>query len=147
MIVTSNKPLSVRARPHRRRSLPLQASPSDENLNRATYTTVAHFSTGLDSPCSRGIRSGVDSPGNANWAEFCDPQLDAQINSALAAQSNNSPDAAALWAQADRTATDQAPAVPLNIPSNSYLVSARVGNSQFSLTAPFGVLLDQLWVR
>ena len=88
-----------------------------------------------------------DSPGNANTAEFCDPRLDAQINSALAAQSNNSPDAAALWAQADRTATDQAPAIPINIPSNSHLVSARVGNSQFSLTAPFGVLLDQLWVR
>ena len=88
-----------------------------------------------------------DSPGNANTAEFCDPRLDAQINSALAAQSNNSPDAAALWSQADRTATDQAPAITLNIPSNSHLVSARVGNSQFSLTAPFGVLLDQLWVR
>ncbi len=88
-----------------------------------------------------------DSPGNANWAEFCDPQLDAQINSALAAESNNSPDAAALWAQADRTATDQAPAVPLTIPSNSYLVSQRVGNYQYSLTAPFGIPVDQLWVR
>jgi len=88
-----------------------------------------------------------DSPGNANTAEFCDPRLDRQIKSARTAESNNSPDAAALWALADRTATDQAPAVPLNIPSHSYLVSARVGNSQFSLTAPFGVLLDQLWVR
>ncbi len=88
-----------------------------------------------------------DARENANSAEFCDPQLDAQINSALAAESNNSPDAAALWAQADRTATDQAPAVPLNIPSNIYLVSARVGNYQYSLTAPFGVPVDQLWVR
>jgi peptide/nickel transport system substrate-binding protein len=88
-----------------------------------------------------------DSPGNANTAEFCDPQLDAQINRALAAESNNSPDAAALWAQADQTATDQAPAIPLTIPSNSYLVSARIGNYQYSLTAPFGVPVDQLWVR
>jgi YVTN family beta-propeller protein len=88
-----------------------------------------------------------DSPGNANTAEFCDPQLDAQINNALAAQNNNSPHAAALWAQADQTATDQAPAIPLNIPSNVYLVSARIGNYQYSLTAGFGVLPDQLWVR
>jgi YVTN family beta-propeller protein len=85
-----------------------------------------------------------DSPGNGNWAEFCDPQLDAQINSTLAAESNNSPDAAALAAQADRTATDQAPAVPLNIPSNFTLVSARVGNYQNSLTSS---MYDQLWVR
>jgi YVTN family beta-propeller protein len=88
-----------------------------------------------------------DSPENANASEFCDPQLDAQINRALAAESNNSPDAGALWAQADRTATDQAPAIPLNIPSTTYLVSARVGNFQYSLTAGLGVLFDQLWVR
>ena len=88
-----------------------------------------------------------DSPGNANWAEFCDPQLDAQINRALAAESNNSPHAAALWAQADQTATDQAPAVPLNTPSNISLVSARVGNYQYSLTESLGVPVDQLWVR
>jgi len=88
-----------------------------------------------------------DSPGNANTAEFCDPQLDAQINSALAAESNNSPDAAALWAQADRTATDQAPAIPLTIPSNISLVSARVGNYQDSVPSGFEVPVDQLWVR
>jgi peptide/nickel transport system substrate-binding protein len=88
-----------------------------------------------------------DSPENANASEFCDPQLDAQINRALSAESNNSPDAAARWAQADQTATDQAPAIPLNIPSTTYLVSARVGNYQYSLTAGYGVLLDQLWVR
>ena len=46
-----------------------------------------------------------------------------------------------------QTATDQAPAIPLNIPSNTYLVSARVGNFQYSLTAPYGVPVDQLWVR
>ncbi len=88
-----------------------------------------------------------DSPGNANAAGFCDPQLDTQINRALAAESDNSLDAAALWAHADQTATDQAPAVPLTIPSTSFLVSARVGNYQYSITQGAGVLLDQLWVR
>jgi peptide/nickel transport system substrate-binding protein len=85
------------------------------------------------------------SPGNSNWSEFCDRRLDAQINSALAAESNNSPNTAALWAQADRTATDQAPAVPLSTNADIHLVSARVGNYQYSFQQ--GVLIDQLWVR
>ena len=82
---------------------------------------------------------------NENLAEFCDPRLDAQINRALAAASNNSPDAAALWAQADRTVTNQAPVVPLTTPSETDFVSARVGDYQYSFQQ--GVLLDQLWVR
>jgi YVTN family beta-propeller protein len=88
-----------------------------------------------------------DWPGNANASEFCDPRLDAQINSALAAESNNSPDTAARWAQADRTVTDQAPVVPLTVPSEVYLVSGRVGNYQSSITQGTSVLLDQIWVR
>jgi peptide/nickel transport system substrate-binding protein len=86
-----------------------------------------------------------NSTGNANWTEFCDPGLDAQIQRALAAESNNAPDTAALWAQADQTATDQAPAVPLTTYTQLDLVSARVGNYQYSL--PSGVLIDQLWVH
>jgi ABC-type transport system substrate-binding protein len=86
-----------------------------------------------------------DSPGNPNWSEFCDHTIDAQINSALAAESNNSPDTAARWARADRTATDQAPAVALTTTNDIHVVSARVGNYQYSL--PLGVLRDQLWVR
>jgi peptide/nickel transport system substrate-binding protein len=85
------------------------------------------------------------SPGNPNWSEFCDQRLDGQINSALAAENNNSPQTAARWAQADRTATDQAPAVPLVTATDIHLVSARVGNYQYSFQ--LGVLLDQLWVR
>jgi peptide/nickel transport system substrate-binding protein len=86
-----------------------------------------------------------DSAGNPNWSEFCDRKLDAQINNALAAESSNAPDTAALWAQADRTATDQAPAVPLVTTSFIQLVSTRVGNYQYSFQQ--GVLLDQLWLR
>jgi YVTN family beta-propeller protein len=86
-----------------------------------------------------------DSTGNANLAEFCDPALDAQIQRALAAESSNAPDTAALWAQADRTATDQAPAVPLTTSSDVHLVSARVGNYQYSFAE--GVLVYQLWVH
>jgi peptide/nickel transport system substrate-binding protein len=85
------------------------------------------------------------SPGNSNWSEFCDHRLDAQISSALAAESNNLPDTASLWAQADRTATDQAPAAPLATTSDIHLVSERVGNYQYSFQQ--AVLLDQLWVK
>jgi YVTN family beta-propeller protein len=85
------------------------------------------------------------STGNANIAEFCDHHLDAQIAAALAAESDNSPDAAALWAQADRTVTDQAPIVALTIPSNIEFVSARVHNYQFNFQQ--GPLLDQFWLR
>jgi len=95
---------------------------------------------------SFGCRSFVPhSTVNPNGSEFCDPKLDAQMNEALTAESNNSPDAAALWAQADRTATDDAPAVPLTTPSETDFVSRRVGGYQYSFQQ--GVLLDQLWVR
>jgi peptide/nickel transport system substrate-binding protein len=86
-----------------------------------------------------------DSTGNPNWSEFCDPSLDAQIRRALVAESNNAPDTAALWAQADRTATDQAPEVPLVTNTDLHLVSPRVGNYQYSFAT--GELLDQFWVR
>jgi YVTN family beta-propeller protein len=87
------------------------------------------------------------STGNSNASELCDPQLDAQIDRALAAENTNSPDAAALWAQADQTATDQAPAVPLTTPSTVDFVSSRVGNYQYSFAQGAAVLPDQLWVR
>ena len=83
--------------------------------------------------------------GNPNWSQFCDHRLDAQINNALAAERDNSPDTAALWAKADRTATNLAPAVPLTTTTDIHLVSARVGNYQYSF--PLGTLIDQLWVR
>ncbi len=86
-----------------------------------------------------------DSTGNANLAEFCDPSLDAQIERALTAESNNAPDTAAQWTQADRTATDQAPAVPLTTNPDVHLVSARVADYQYSFAE--GVLIDQLWVH
>jgi peptide/nickel transport system substrate-binding protein len=85
------------------------------------------------------------SAGNANPSEFCDPRLDAQIQTALAAESSNSPDAPALWARADRTVTDGAPVVPLITPSVIDFVSARAGNYQYSFQQ--AMLWDQLWVR
>jgi hypothetical protein len=60
--------------------------------------------------------------------DACDHHLDTQIAQALAAESNNSPNTAALWTRADRSVTNQAPIVALTIPSITEFVSARVGN-------------------
>jgi YVTN family beta-propeller protein len=86
-----------------------------------------------------------DSTINANWAEFCDPRLDAQIHDALAAEGAASPAATGIWAQADRTVTDDAPLAPLVRISEFDFFSRRVGNNQYNPVQR--VLLDQLWVK
>jgi YVTN family beta-propeller protein len=92
--------------------------------------------------CQNFIPESMASP---NWAEFCDPALDAQIGRAVAAEGTNSPGAPGVWAKADRIVTDQAPLVPLVDPTAVDFVSRRVGNYQYN--PQLGVLLDQLWVR
>ena len=84
---------------------------------------------------------------NANLPEFCDQRLERQINSALTAEETNLPAGSAIWAQADKTVTNQAPLVPLAIPSIIDFVSRRVGNYQYSPQIGGGVLIDQLWVK
>jgi hypothetical protein len=63
-----------------------------------------------------------------NFLEFCDGQFDATVRGALAVQAAGSPDAATLWAQADRQYSDQAQVVPFVTPSITDLVSDRVGD-------------------
>jgi YVTN family beta-propeller protein len=81
-----------------------------------------------------------------NLAEFCDPRVDQTVRRARAAQQADPAAARRLWAQADRTVTDQAPWVPLFNESDLWFTSARVHNCQES---PYygGPLLDQMWVR
>jgi len=86
-----------------------------------------------------------DSANNINWAEFCDPEFDATVRGALAADATTSPAAAGLWANADRQFTDEAPMVSLVTPSTLDFVSHRVGNYEYNPV--WGALLDQLWVR
>ena len=81
-----------------------------------------------------------------NLAEFCDPRADKLVRSAQAAQQTDPAAARRLWAQVDHVVTDQAPWVPVFNRSETWFVSARVGNYQDS---PYytGPLLDQMWVR
>jgi YVTN family beta-propeller protein len=83
--------------------------------------------------------------GYGNPTEFCDPQFDATVRSALAADAANSPTATALWAKADRQFTWQAPVLDFVTPSITDFVSSRVGDYQYN--AQTGILIDQLWVR
>ena len=82
---------------------------------------------------------------NINWAEFCNPAIDAQITSASSLQALNPGEATQTWEQIDRKLTNQAPWVPLDNTRAVTATSARVGNYQYH---PFWtLLLDQLWLK
>jgi peptide/nickel transport system substrate-binding protein len=82
---------------------------------------------------------------NANRAGFCDPTVDAGIESALALETSDPKAANRLWAAIDRKIVDQAPWLPtVNLNTVDFL-PARVGNYQFH--PQWGMLLDQLWVK
>jgi peptide/nickel transport system substrate-binding protein len=87
----------------------------------------------------------ADEPGTLNWAEFCDPPVDALASQAQAAQLTDPAVARRLWAQADRIVTDQAAFVPVFNADFAGFVSSRVGNYQESPV--YGPLIDQMWVR
>ena len=82
---------------------------------------------------------------NANWAEFCDPKIDALMGRASAAQLTDPEAANRLWALVDRRVVDAAPWVPVLNPASVEVVSKRVGDYRF--TPQYGSLLDQLWVH
>jgi YVTN family beta-propeller protein len=86
-----------------------------------------------------------DSNSNTNLAEYCDPKADRLIHRAQAAQATDPGAAWRLWAQADRTITNEAPWIPLVNDKEAALTSARVGNYQDN--PMLGPLLDQMWTR
>ncbi len=86
-----------------------------------------------------------DNQNNLNVAEFCDPRIDTQAQSALTSWPGDPTAATTRWAAIDRELTDEAPWVSLYNPRDLTFLAARVGNYQFH---PYwNVLLDQLWVR
>ena len=105
--------------------------------------------------CPPPGRSSSTSPANPSFRtrratqtsrNSATPNSTQQINAALAAEGNNSPHAAALWARADRTVTDQAASSSRSPhPTIFDFVSSRVGNYQYSYQQ--GMLIDQVWVR
>jgi peptide/nickel transport system substrate-binding protein len=80
-----------------------------------------------------------------NFAEYCNPAADSLIYRAQAAQATDPAAARRLWAEADRTITNNAPWVPPVNDKEAALTSARVGNYQDNPI--LGPLLDQMWTR
>jgi peptide/nickel transport system substrate-binding protein len=124
---------------------------ADDSRNKAQIGTAEWIT---DYPTAAGFFNAIftcasfvpDSSENQNASEFCDPQIDHQIEHALVEQAT-SPDAArGLWEHVDRETVDLAPWVPLVNPDVVDVLSKRVGNYQYSASG-LGVLFDQLWVR
>jgi peptide/nickel transport system substrate-binding protein len=84
-------------------------------------------------------------PGNENPSRFCDRHADRLMAEAAQLQPIDPSAADALWARAERRIVDQVPAVAVYNRVDTELLSARVGNHQFSPV--FGMLIDQAWVR
>ena len=80
-----------------------------------------------------------------NITQYCDSQVDAQIDRARAEQATDPTAAIPLWRDADRMITDAAPSVELLNRKSAVLVSDRVENVQEHPL--WGVLEDQLWVE
>jgi peptide/nickel transport system substrate-binding protein len=81
----------------------------------------------------------------ANLAGFCDRSIDAQINRAASTQVHDPAEAIRLWQRVEDAILARAPIIPAFNRTYVTLVSARVGNYQYS--PQWGVLLSQLWVR
>jgi YVTN family beta-propeller protein len=79
------------------------------------------------------------------WAQFCDPSIDRQKETARAMEATNPQAANLLWARIDRRIVDDAPWLPLVTPKKVDFLSNRVGNYQYS--PQWTMLIDQLWVR
>ena len=92
--------------------------------------------------CS-SFTEGSDS--SINIAGFCDKEIDAKMQEALALGVTD-PDAAnKMWAEIDKAVTDKAPAAALFTPKHLDFVSKRVGNFQFN--SQFYFMVTQAWVK
>ena len=101
--------------------------------------------SGFIQPIFKCAPFGPPSQLRDDFALWCDPEIDAQMNRALAEQSSDPTAANALWEGVQRRIADAAPAVPLFNRQDLTLVSDRVDNVQHHPLS--GVLIDQLWVR
>lgn len=85
------------------------------------------------------------SDASINIAGFCDKGIDAQMKAAIALGANDPEAANAQWAKIDAAVMEKSPALPLFTPQQVDLVSARVGNYQFSNQNHW--LIANAWVQ
>ena len=89
------------------------------------------------------FHAGSDS--SINIAGFCEKDIDAQIQQALALGQTDPQAADQKWAEIDQAIMQKSPVVPLFTPKLVDFTSKRVGNYQFS--KQFYMLVSQLWVQ
>jgi peptide/nickel transport system substrate-binding protein len=93
--------------------------------------------------CSAFIKANPQR--NQDPSGYCNPAVDRKLADASAAQSQDPPEAAALWQRGERMILDDAPLVPTYNKDNVSFIGSNVGN--FEENPQWGVLVDQLWVR
>jgi peptide/nickel transport system substrate-binding protein len=125
---------------------PSYYDPAEGPLNPRRRAQAGLFTWFADYPAaSNYIVTFFSCRGPSNWSEFCDRNIEAKVQRALAFQTTDPYLANQLWARLDRAIVDEAPVVPLLTLKQVDIVSRRVGNYQFHTL--WAVLLDQLWVR
>ena len=86
-----------------------------------------------------------NSDSSINIAGFCDKDIQAQMDKALALGVTDQKAADAIWSQVDKAMMTASPQAPLITPKKIDFLSKRVGNYQFS--KQFYMLVSQLWVK
>ena len=86
---------------------------------------------------------GSDS--SINMAGFCDKDIDAKMQAALALGVTDPAAANKMWAEIDKAVTDKAPAAALFTPKHLDFISKRTGNFQFN--SQFYWMVTQSWVQ
>jgi peptide/nickel transport system substrate-binding protein len=92
--------------------------------------------------CS-SFTEGSDS--SVNIAGFCDKEIDAKMQEALALGVTDPAAANKMWAEIDKAVTDQAPAAALFTPKHLDFVSKRLGNFKFN--SQYYFMVTQAWVQ
>ena len=86
---------------------------------------------------------GSDS--SVNIAGFCDKEIQAKMDAALAQGVTDQAGANKAWAEVDKAVTDKAPMAALFTPKHVDFVAKRVGNFQFN--SQFYWMMSQSWVQ
>ena len=92
--------------------------------------------------CS-SFTEGSDS--SVNIAGFCDKEIDAKMQEALALGVTDPAAANKMWAEIDKAVTDKAPAAALFTPKHLDFVSKRLGNFQFN--SQYYFMVPQAWIQ
>jgi peptide/nickel transport system substrate-binding protein len=92
--------------------------------------------------CS-SFTEGSDS--SINISGFCDKEIDAKMQEALALGVTDPESADKMWAEIDKAVTDKAPAAALFTPKHLDFVSKRLGNFQFNYQ--YYWMVTQSWVQ